>query len=79
MRKLVLAMVAMSVLTLQAHAQQRGADQGPTPEEIEKKRNAADLDRKYKAAIKNSKSNTEATSKKDPWANMRGPADGKSQ
>lgn len=76
MRKLVIALVATSVLALPAHAQRGGADQGPTPEEIQKKRDAADLDQKYKAAIKAQKSE-QTNSKKDPWANMRGSGDGK--
>ena len=78
MRKLVIAFVAVSVLALPAHAQRRGADQGPTPEEIQRKRDAAELDQKYKAAIK-VQSATQTNTKKDPWANMRGPADGKQQ
>ncbi|HXD46419.1 MAG TPA: hypothetical protein VN655_14930 [Pseudolabrys sp.] len=75
MRKLVIALAAASVLALPAHAQRRGADQGPTAEEISKKRDAADLDQKYKAAIKQTQDAQNA--KKDPWANMRGPSDGK--
>jgi Flp pilus assembly protein TadD len=75
MRKLVIAFVAASVLALPAHAQRRGADQGPTPEEIQKKRDAAELDQKYKAAIK-VQSATQTNTKKDPWANMRGSSDG---
>ena len=35
MRKLVIAFVALSILALPAHAQRRGADQGPTPEEVQ--------------------------------------------
>ena len=76
MRKLVMAFVAMTVLALPAHAQRRGADQGPTPEEIQKKRDAAELDQKYNAAIRVQQS-AQTNAKKDPWANMRGPADGK--
>ena len=75
MRKLVIACVALSVLTFQAQAQQRGTEQGPTPEELQKKREAAELDQKYKASLK-AQSNAQST-QKDPWANMRGPADGK--
>ena len=75
MRKVILAMTALGVLALPAHAQRSGAGQGPTPEEIQKKRDAADLDQKYKAAIKQTQDAQSA--KKDPWANMRGPSDGK--
>jgi len=75
MRKLVIAFVAVSVLALPAHAQRRGAEQGPTPEEIQRKRDAAELDQKYKAAIK-VQSATQTNTKKDPWANMRSSSDG---
>jgi Flp pilus assembly protein TadD len=75
MRKLVIALVAVSVLALPAHAQRRGAEQGPTPEEIQRKRDAAELDQKYKAAIK-VQSATQTNTKKDPWANMRSSSDG---
>jgi len=75
MRRLVIAFVAISVLALPAHAQRRGASQEPSPEELARKRDAAELDQKYKAAIK---AQSDAHSaKKDPWANMRAPADGK--
>lgn len=75
MRKLVIACVAISVLALPAHAQRRGAPQEPSPEELARKRDAAELDQKYKAAIK-AQSDAQSA-KKDPWANMRAPADGK--
>ena len=75
MRKLVMALFAVGVLALPAYAQ-NGGDKGPSPEEISKKRDAAELDQKYKAAIKQTKSDAQ-TAKKDPWANMRGPSDGK--
>ena len=78
MRKLVIAFVAMGILALPAHAQRRVPGQGPTPEQIQKQRDAAELDQKYKAAIK-TRSEQTTNSKKDPWANMRGPADGKQQ
>jgi hypothetical protein len=74
MRKLVIALVGLSILALPAHAQRRG-QQGPTPEEIEKKRNEAALDQQYKAALQRTQSQTQTTAaKKDPWANMRAPA-----
>ena len=76
MRKLVIALVAAGILALPAQAQKRGAEQGPTPEEILKKRDAADLDQQYNTTIKRTQSDVQA-SKKDPWANMRGSADAK--
>ncbi|HEY5280652.1 MAG TPA: hypothetical protein VIJ67_12950 [Pseudolabrys sp.] len=82
MRKLVTAVmalnvVALTIVVLPVHAQGRGGDKAPTAEEIEKKRDAADLDQKYKAALKQTQSDAQTTAKKDPWANMRGPAAGK--
>jgi hypothetical protein len=75
MRRLVIGLVALAILALPAHAQRHG-QAGPTPEEIEKKREAADLDRQYKAALQRSQAETKTTSgRKDPWANMRAPAD----
>jgi hypothetical protein len=71
----MIALSALAILAVPAHAQGRGGGQGPTPEEIQKKRDAADLDQKYKAAIKQTQDAQNA--KKDPWANMRGPSDGK--
>lgn len=80
MRKLLIGLAGLLGLTIvvllmpPAHAQQ--ANQGPTPEELEKKRTNADMDRKYKAALKRAGADTQATAKKDPWANMRAPASG---
>lgn len=74
MRKLVIALVGVSILALPAQAQRRGKE--PTAAEIQKQRDAADLDQKYKAALQRTKSDA-ATTRKDPWANMRGGADGK--
>lgn len=77
MRKLVMALIGLSILALPAHAQRRG-NQGPTPQEIEKQRTAAELDRQYKAALERTQSSSQpATAKQDPWANMRGPATNK--
>jgi hypothetical protein len=75
---LALNLLALTIVVLPAHAQKRGGGaKEPTAEEIEKKRDAADLDQKYKAALKQTQSNVQTTAKKDPWANMRGPATGK--
>lgn len=74
MRKLLIALIGLTILALPAHAQRRG-QQGPTPEEIEKKRNEMALDQQYKAALQQTQSQSQKTAaKKDPWANMRSPA-----
>ena len=75
MRKLLIALMGLTMLALPAHAQRRGGQQGPTPEEIEKRRNEIALDQQYKAALQQSQSPSQTTTaKKDPWANMRAPA-----
>lgn len=43
----------------------------PTAEQIERKRQADELDRKYKATLKKT---DPASGTTDPWANMRGAA-----
>ena len=75
MRKLVIGLIGLSILTLPAQAQQRGKD--PTPAEIQKQRDAAELDRKYKAALEQTKSDAAAMPRKDPWADVRGTSNGK--
>jgi hypothetical protein len=64
-------------LAVPVHAQ-KGRAKEPSPEEIQRKREAAELDQKYKAAIK-SQRDADTSAKKDPWANMRAPAGGKPQ
>jgi hypothetical protein len=70
MRKLVIGLIGLSILALPAHAQRRGKE--PSAEEIQKQRDAAELDQKYKAALQRTKSDAAATQRKDPWADVRG-------
>lgn len=67
-----LAMVLV-VVTAPAHAQRRGnpAGQGPTPDEIDKKRQEQALDEQYRSALKRAKQDS-APVRIDPWANARG-------
>jgi hypothetical protein len=74
MKKIAIGLVALGVLAGPALAQKSGGgqQQQPTPEEIQSKRDAADLDKQYKATLKRSNSGTTAPARVDPWANMRG-------
>lgn len=80
MRKLIIGLFALAVLAVpaQAQAQRRGnAAEPPSPEEIQKKRDQAELDHQYKNALKRTSSDNAAATRVDPWANMRGANDAK--
>jgi hypothetical protein len=77
MRRLTLSLLALAVLTAPAFAQsRRQGPRQPTAEEIQTQRDAAEIERRYKATIKATPAAAAAT-KKDPWATVRG-VDGKS-
>lgn len=72
MKKLTLGCVILALLVGPTLAQKRGGGPAPpSPEEIEKKRDAAALDKQYKDALKRTNSDS-APVRVDPWANMRG-------
>jgi len=74
MKKLTIGLFVLAVLAAPVHGQGRGAAEPPSPEEMQKKRDQADLDKQYKNALK--RSNSDVTpAKVDPWANMRGSND----
>lgn len=79
MYRLTLAVLAFAVMTASAFAQGHRPPSAPrqlTPEEMQKKREAADIERRYNAAIKATPA--PSTGPKDPWAIVRGTSDGKS-
>ena len=76
MRRLTISLLALAVLTTPAFAQsRRQAPRQPTAGEIQKEKDAAEIDRRYKATIKATPAAT--ATNKDPWAIVRG-MDGKS-
>lgn len=78
MRRLTISLLALAVLAAPALAQGRRTPQTPrqpTAEEIQKQREAAEIERRYKATIKATPD--KASASKDPWALVRG-VDGKS-
>jgi hypothetical protein len=71
MRRLTLALLAFTLLSGPAFAQiGRQSTRQPTAEEIQKKKDAAEIERRYKATIKATPAPT--TAPRDPWANVRG-------
>jgi len=75
MKKVTFALFALALLAGPALAQGRGgAGAEPSAEEMEKKRDQAQLDRQYKNALRRSATDA-APAKVDPWANMRGPSE----
>ena len=70
MRRPIVSMLALAVLTGPAFAQgRRQASHQPTAAEIQKK-DAAEIERRYKATIKATPAVTSKTN--DPWAIVRG-------
>lgn len=72
MKKFTIGLFVLALLAVPAQAQRRGGggNAQPTPEEMQQKREAAQLDQQYKDALK--RTTTDAQTKVDPWANMRG-------
>jgi hypothetical protein len=69
MRKVLLVLALLAAAAAPAMAQRRQPTQ-PTPEELQKQREAADTDAKYKDALKRIKPG-EAPAHSDPWADVR--------
>lgn len=71
LRLLIGLTVVAAVLATPALAQKGGrGNQGPTPEEIDKKRQEQELDARYHSALKRG-SQDSAPTRVDPWANAR--------
>jgi len=78
MRRLTLAFIALAILAGPSFAQDRSPSRPPaamTEREQQKQREAADIERQYKATIKATPG--KAATNNDPWAIVRG-VDGKS-
>lgn len=79
MKKLTIGLFVVALLAVPAQAQRRGgggAAAAPSPEEIQKKRDQAELDKQYNNALR--RTDSESTPVRvDPWANMRGASDPK--
>jgi hypothetical protein len=74
MRKIVFAALFLACMAGTAYAQQQ---QQQDPEDMAKARDAAEIDKKYKAILELTDKGT--TTKVDPWRNMRGTSSPKPQ
>ena len=76
MKKLVLAAVTISAFGTPVLAQKQ--DDSPMAIlEKEKQKQAEQLDQQYKRMIDRTRKDETASTRNDPWANMRAPNDGK--
>jgi hypothetical protein len=78
MRRLTASLLVLTVLAAPALAQSRRPSPGarqPTAEELQKKKDAAEIENQYKATIKATPA--KSATNNDPWALVRG-MDGKS-
>jgi Ni/Co efflux regulator RcnB len=77
MKKLLFGTVALAVLAAPALAQKKD-DEPLQIQEREKKQQAEQLDQQYKRTMERSRKDGDAAStRSDPWANMRAPNDNK--
>ncbi len=71
LRFLIGLVVVVAALVSPAYAQKgQPANQGPSPEEIDKRRQEQALDAQYRSALKRMKQDS-APARPDPWANAR--------
>lgn len=76
MKKLVVSAVMLGVLAGPAFAQKRDDDPLVIMEK-EKKNRAEVVDQQYKRTLDQTRKESDAAPRNDPWANMRGSSDGK--
>lgn len=76
MKKLVVSAVMLGVLAGPAFAQKRDDDPLVIMEK-EKKSRAEVVDQQYKRTLDQTRKESDAAPRSDPWANMRGSSDGK--
>jgi len=78
MRRLAVSILLLVMFATPVFAQGGRARQD-TPEEIQRKKDADNVDQQYKSTLKRMKQDDTAPARADPWANMRAPAptDGK--
>ena len=76
MRRLVISAIVLGILGTPAFAQKRDDDPLVIMEK-EKKQRAEAVDKQYKRTLEQTRKESDAANRSDPWANMRGPNDGK--
>ena len=77
MKKLVVSTVMLGLLSGPVFAQQSRPDDPMMIKEREKQQQAEALDKQYKRTLDQTRKESDAPTRNDPWANMRGQNDGK--
>jgi hypothetical protein len=77
MRKLVVSAIMLGFLSGPVFAQASRSDDPIMIKEREKQQQAEALDKQYKRTLDQTRKESDAPTRNDPWANMRGPNDGK--
>jgi len=78
MKRLIAATVVLASLPGFAFAQGKKDDSPMSIEEQQKKKDAAEIDKRYKSTLDKTRQETTAV-KTDPWSNMRGADDAKAK
>jgi hypothetical protein len=75
MRRIAIGLLVLALAGMPALAQRGGGGGGsqkePSPEEMQKKRDAEALERQYKSTLERTSKPDAAPVRTDPWANMR--------
>jgi len=77
MRKILSSALALAILSGPAFAQQSRDDDPIMIQERDKEQQAKSLDKQYKRTLDQTRKESDARARTDPWANMRGQSDGK--
>jgi len=77
MRKILLSAVALVILSGPAFAQKSRDDDPIMIQERDKQQQAQALDKQYKRTLDQTRKESDARVRTDPWANMRGQNDSK--
>lgn len=77
MKKIVASAIVLGLLGGPVFAQKSRADDPVMIQERDKQQQAEALDKQYKRTLDQTRKEADAPVRSDPWANMRGPNDGK--
>ena len=77
MKRLIAATLMLAFLTGPVFAQASRDDDPIIMQDKQRAKDAEDVDKQYKKTLDKTRRATEATSRTDPWSNMRGTDDSK--
>ena len=78
MKRMIAATVVFAALTGMAFAQASKDSDPIMMDQKQRKVDAEEIDKKYKSTLEKTRNDT-ATTRADPWSNMRGPDDSKTK